>query len=356
MLKILFTLLLPFTLFATNLSNSTNYNKELKTLNAFDIQPTFLYDPIMNEMRNKNSTYANDQRFFEAMDSANSFIPTLKSTLSQYQIPQEFLYLAMAESNFHIRANSSKSAAGLWQFMPQTGKNLNLKINAYVDERKDLIKSTKAAAEYLSSLYDRFGKWYLVALAYNCGEGCVSRAIEKAGSDSLSVLLNPDKKYIPKESRFFIRKIVAFALIGTDEQFHISEDYEYLLNRANADTIATVKLPSGESLSRVAKILDMPLEDLKKLNRHLKYDFIPPYTEEYDVYIPYAKLSEFKQKYFKEPIQNIYKVHIVSKGESLFNISAKYGVSYKVIKDFNNLRTNHLTLNQKLIIPISKIV
>lgn len=355
MFKFLFLTLTPFLLFA-NLSHSTNYNKELRTLNAFDIQPSFLYDPIMIDMRNKNGTYAKDQRFFEAMDAANTFIPALKDTLSQYDIPPEFLYLAMAESNFHIRANSVRSAAGLWQFMPQTGKNLNLKIDEYVDERKDLIKSTKAAAEYLSTLYDRFGKWYLAALAYNCGEGCVTRAIEKAGSDKLSVLLNPKEKYIPKESRFFIRKIVAFALIGNDEQLHLASENEYLLNRANANTIATVKLSSGESLSRIAKILDMPLEELKKLNRHLKYDFIPPYAQDYEIYIPYAKLSEFKQKYYEEPIQNIYKVHIVAKGDNLFHISAKYGVSYKIIKDFNNLRTNHLSLNQKLIIPISKTV
>ena len=353
MFKIFITLITPLFLYA-NLSYSENYNKELKTLNALDIHPSFLYDPHMNEVRNKNGTYSTNDYFLETMDAGYSFIPALKNTLSQYNIPQEFLYLAMTESSFHIRANSTRHAAGLWQFMPQTGKNFNLRIDEYVDERKDLIKSTKAAAEYLSSLYDRFGKWYLVAIAYNCGEGYLTRAIKKAGTDKLSVLINPENKYLPKETRFHIRKIVAFALIGSDEQFLLASEYEYLLNRANAYTIATVQLPSGESLSRVANILDMPLEELKKLNRHLKYDFTPPYADAYDVYIPYIKLAEFKQKYYEEPMRNIYKVHVVARGESLFYLSSKYGVSSKVIKDFNNLRTNHLSLNQKLIIPISK--
>ena len=206
----------------------------------------------------------------------------------------------------------------------------------------------------MSALHKRFGKWYLAAIAYNCGGGRLNQAINKAGTDDLAVLLDPKKKYIPRESRFYIRKIVALALIGSDEQYLLSSEYEYLLNRASAYSISTVTLSSGESLSRVAKILDMPLKDLKKLNRHLKYDFVPPYAKGYDVYIPYLKLSEFKQKYYEEPMRNIYKVHVVTKGDNLSYIGHKYGVSYKVIKDFNNLKTNNLRLKQKLIIPISK--
>jgi membrane-bound lytic murein transglycosylase D len=353
MFKTLFLLLIHFTLLA-DLSYSTNYNKELKTLHAFDIQPSFLSDPIMNKMRNQNSTYAQDKNFFDAMDTAHVFMPAIKNALSQYDIPQEFLYLAMTESGFQMPAEIRRKTAGLWQFMPETGRNFNLRIDEYVDERRDMLKSTKAAAEYLSSLYKHFGKWYLAAIAYNCGEGYLKRAIKKAGSDNLNVLLNPEKKYIPKASRLHIRKIVALALIGGDEQFLLAGEYEYLLNRANAYTIATVKLSNGESLSRVANILDMPLEELKKLNRHLKYDFIPPYAKEYDVYIPYVKLSEFKQKYYEEPMRNIYKIHVVAKGENLSHISKKYGVSHKIIKDFNKLKNNVLSLNQKLIIPISK--
>jgi len=238
--------------------------------------------------------------------------------------------------------------------MPKTGRYYNLKIDEYVDERRDLIKSTEAAAKYLSSLHKRFGKWYLAAIAYNCGGGCLSKAIKKAKSDDLAVLLDSKKRYIPKESRFYIRKIVALALIGGDEQYLLSSEYEYLLNRASAYSIATVKLSSGESLSRVAKILNMPLRDLKKLNHHLKYDFVPPYAKDYEVYIPYLKLAEFKQKYTKEPIKNIYKIHVVTRGDNLSYIGQKYGVSYRVIKDFNKLKSNNLRLKQKLIIPISK--
>ena len=353
MFKFLIIFFFPLFLWA-NLTHEFNHNKELIILDSFDIEPSFIYDPVMNDMRKKNSTLSKNKHFFKTMNDAYIFIPAIKSTLSKYDIPQEFLYLAMAESNFQTRAYSKKRAAGLWQFMPATGRHFNLNIDEYVDERRDLIKSTEAAAKYLSSLHKRFGKWYLAAIAYNCGGGRLSKAIKNAGSDDLAILLDPEKKYIPRESRFYIRKIVALALVGNDQEYLLSSEYEHLLNRANAYSIATVHLSSGESLKRVAKIIDMPLKDLKKLNRHLKYDFVPPYAKNYDIYIPYIKLTEFKQKYHEEPIKNIYKVHIVSSGDNLSYIGKKYGVSYRVVKDFNNLKTDRLKLKQKLIIPIGK--
>jgi membrane-bound lytic murein transglycosylase D len=351
MIKYILTLFFPLVLFA-NLTYDVNSDKELQLLNSFDIEPSFLYDPVMNKM--KNRTLSKDKHFFRAMKDAYLFIPAIKNILSKYDVPQEFLYLAMAESNFHTKAYSHKRAAGLWQFMPRTAKLYHLKIDEYVDERRDLIKSTEAAAKYLSALHKRFGKWYLAAIAYNCGGGRLNRAIKKAGTDDLKVLLDTKKKYIPRESRNYIRKIVALALIGSDEQYLLHSEYEYLLNRANAYSISTVKLSSGESLARISKLIHIPLKELKKLNRQLKYDFVPPYSKSYAVYIPYIKLTEFKQKYRRESIKNIYKIHIVSRGDNLSYIGKKYGVSYKVIKDFNHLKSNRLRLRQKLIIPIPR--
>ncbi|MFA6191956.1 MAG: transglycosylase SLT domain-containing protein [Sulfurimonas sp.] len=352
-MKFLLFLLFPI-LLAANLTYVSNHNKELSILDSFDIEASFLYDPIMNNMRNNQTAINKDKEFFKAMEDAYLFIPAVKNLLSDYKIPPEFLYLAMAESNFHTRAYSKKSASGFWQFMPDTANLYHLRIDDCVDERRDLIKSTKAAAKYLSTLHKKFGKWYLAAIAYNCGEGKLERAIQKAGSDELSALLDENKKYIPKESRDYIRKIIALAFIGNDEQFMLKSEYEYLLNRANAYSISTVGLPKGESLSRVATLIGIPLEELQKLNKHLKYDFIPPHADSYDIYIPYIKLSEFKQKYHEEPMGEIYKVHLVTAGETLSQLGKKYGISYKIIKDFNSIKSKNLTLNQKLIIPIRR--
>ena len=353
MYKYIIILVLPL-LLSANLTYQSNYNKEVALLNAFDIESSFLYDPIMSDMRAENSSFNQNKHFFKTMNKAYIFIPSIKNTLSQYNIPKEFLYLAMAESNFKTRAYSRKRAAGLWQFMPGTGRSFNLKIDNYVDERRDLIKSTKAAAKYLTALHKRFGKWYLAAIAYNCGGHRLSKAIKKAGCDDLKVLLDPKKKYLPRESRYYIRKIVALALIGNDEKYMLSSEYEYLLNRADAYSISTVKVPPGESLKRVSQLINIPHTELKELNRHLKYDFVPPYSKDYDIYIPYVKLSDFKQKYHKAPMKNIYRLHIVKSGDNLSKIGQRYGVSYGVIKDFNKLRSNRLKLKQKLIIPIAR--
>ncbi len=344
-------LLLPV-LLAANLTYVSNHTKEISLLESFDIDASFLYDPIMNEMKNKNYTKYRNKHFFKAMNEAYIFIPAIKSILTERGIPAEFLYLAMAESNFSNKAYSKKRASGLWQFMPATAKIYGLKIDEYVDERRDFIKSTKAAAKYLSNMHDKFGKWYLAAIAYNCGGGRLSKAIKRAGTDELSVLLDPKKKYIPRESRFYIRKIVALALMGHDEQFLLKSEYEHLLNRANAYSVSTVKLSSGESLRRVSKLIGIPLKELKNLNRHLKYDFVPPYKNGYEIHIPYIKLSEFKQKYKKGKIKNIYKVHVVKRGDNLSKIGKKYGVAYKVIMDFNRLKSTRLKLKQRLVIPI----
>ena len=350
-MKYFLLILLPI-LLSASLTFDSNHNKEVAILESFDIESSFLYDKTLNRMKNSNKTIYKDKRFFRAMDEAYLFIPAIKSILAQNNIPAEFLFLAMAESNFSTRAYSKKRASGLWQFMPSTGKTYGLKIDQYVDERRDFIKSTKAAAKFLTHLHKRFGKWYLAAIAYNCGGGRLSKAIKRAKTDDLSVLLDPKKKYIPRESRMYIRKIVALAIMGNDEQFLLNSEYEHLLNRANAYSISTVKVPRGESLNRVSKLVGIPLNELKKLNRHLKYDFAPPYLKGYDMYIPYVKLSDFKQKYFEEKIQNIYRVHIVSSGENLSYIGNSYGVPYKVIMDFNKLKHSRLKLKQKLIIPI----
>lgn len=350
-MKYFILILLPL-LLSANLRYNSNYAKEVAILESFDIEGSFLYDAVLNKMKNNNATVYKEKHFFDAMNEGYLFIPAIKNILSENGIPPEFLFLAMAESDFSNKAYSKKRASGLWQFMPATAKLYGLKIDNYVDERRDFIKSTNAAAKYLSHLHDRFGKWYLAAIAYNCGGGRLSQGIKRAKSDELTVLLDPKKQYIPRESRLYIRRILALAMMGNDEQLLLKSEYEHILNRANAYSVSEVSVPPGESLKRVSQLVGIPIEKLHKLNRHLKYDFLPPYKKNHNIYIPYIKLSEFKQKYYQEQIRNIYKVHVVKNRDNLSSIGRTYGVPYKVIMDFNNLKYSKLMLNQKLIIPI----
>lgn len=347
----IYILCLP--LFAV-LNFESNHAKEIKLLRTFDINPSFLNDSRLNIISEQKRTLSKNRYFFKTMSEAYIFIPLVKQIISDADIPSEILYLAMAESNFSTRAYSKKKASGMWQFMPYTGRLYGLKVDEYVDERRDLVKSTKAAVRYLGYLNKKFGKWYLAAIAYNCGEGRLRKAIRKAGTDDLEVLLDDKKKYIPAESRRYIRKIIALALLGNDEAYMIDNECDYLLNRGNAYSLATVNVPAGESLDHIAKLISMPVAELKKLNRHLKYNFVPPYGDEYSIYIPYIKLSEYKTKYKPADLQTMYLVHTVSSGDNLSYLGKKYRIPYGRIKDFNKLRSDSLSLKQKLIIPVSK--
>jgi len=327
--------------------------KEIDILKSLDIEPSFAtnryYISLQKELRKYKYRH-----FFNSYSKNYIYIPTIKRLIGEAGIPQVFLYMVMAESNFSIKAKSRKRAIGLWQFIKPTAIKYGLKIDGYVDERKDPIKSTIAAIKYLKHLYSRFGKWYLAALAYNCGEGKVFRAIKKAKTDKLSILIDPKRKYLPRESRRYIRKILAIAKMIGDERYMIKRDFDYMLNRGSAYSIAIIKVPGGELLGNIAKSIKIKESHLRELNAHLKYGFTPPDTKEYEVYIPYIKLANFYENYSPKSLKNIFISYKVKRGDSLAKIASIYGISYKAIKDFNNLRSNFLRINQRLIIPIPR--
>lgn len=333
-----------------DVSYQTDYREELALLESLDIESSFLYDKTMNAIFSKNSIeYQND--FLNSINKAYIYIPAIKNILAQNGIPKEFIYLAMVESHFSSLTVSNKEAVGIWQFIPETANDYHLKIDKYVDERQDIIKSTKAASSFLKHLYKRFGKWYLAIIAYNCGGGRLEQAIKLAGSDDLMILLDEKASYIPEESKRYIRKIVAYGLLGNNEDFLLDKEYGQFLNIGNTYSISTVNIPSGESLKRVSKIINIPLKKLKDLNRHLKYGFTPPYFKKYAIYIPYEKLLEFKEKYFEKVINNRYLIHIVKKGDNLKQISNFYKVSYITLVTLNKLKNSKLVEKQQLMIP-----
>lgn len=335
------------------LSIDSNYQEQVKVLRSLDISPTFLADSVFISMKENVDSYRT-KHFLKVLENGNRFIPILRNMLSEAGVPDAFLYLAMAESNFLPRAYSSASASGIWQFMPYTAKVFGLTIDSYVDERRDPVKSTEAAIKYLKYLHDKFGKWYLAAIAYNCGEGRVGRAISSAGTDDLSVLLDSSKRYIPRESRLYIRKIVMLEYISNSTDFIVGNESEYLLNSGNADTFEVVSVHGGTILSAVAESIGISEKELVSYNLHLKYGFVPPGKGDYDIYLPYGKRKLFEKNFDSKQDNGRFYVHQIKKGDSLYVIGKQYGVPYQLIKDFNKLKSNVLSINQKLIIPVVK--
>lgn len=150
------------------------------------------------------------------LDRMTRYERLITGQLDQHGMPQSLIYLAMIESGFNPTARSRVSAAGLWQFMTATARQMGLRVNGRVDERTNPARSTQAAVKYLSYLYDRFGSWYLAAAAYNGGEGTVARALKRVtgrtrGSDADFYRISPR---LPQETRDYVPKLIAAARIG----------------------------------------------------------------------------------------------------------------------------------------------
>ncbi|PAF46624.1 lytic transglycosylase [Helicobacter sp. 12S02634-8] len=324
-------------------------------LNSFGVSGVFLAKLKAKNSLKLGSAETKWDYFLQKFDASYEFIPILKSMIAQAGIPQEFLFLAMAESEFSTKAYSPKKASGIWQLMPVTAKQLGLTINDYIDERRDPIKSTQAAIRYLQFLYKITGQWYLAAMAYNCGIGRLQKAIKEAKSTDIDVLLDDEKKYLPKETRNYIRMILSMSVAFNNIDRLKSEDREYLLNRGAMNTLASVHIKAGTLLENIAEGAGMRLEDLKKYNRQFRYNFLPPGYNEYTVYIPYEKLAHFKQNFKADTDPNeMFVLHRVKQGETLSSISKKYKVRISELKTTNNLKNSFLSINQKLIVPIIK--
>jgi membrane-bound lytic murein transglycosylase D len=402
MKKILATILLCSYSYALFLDY--NFNQyDLEVLGKFDVEDSFatnykfqkLYKTMINHNANMYATMFND---------ASLFLPKVKKTLKESQIPENFIYLMMAESNLNTDAFSRVKAVGLWQFMSATGKKYGLKQNFYVDERMDIVKSTKAASKYLTSLYKRFDKWYLAAIAYNCGEGRVTEAITRATLDSvcgqrdehcknnrevrefrrtikkyqkgfvgfgklrpiynyvkklnikltlndlLVVQNNIERQYLPRESRKYIMKILSLALMGNR---NFTTDDSYTLNQGIISPIVKVDVSGGTHIRDVAKLIGVKHSELSNLNKHLKHDITNPYETTTNIYIPYSRLSRFNgnRELLKE---TAYSVYTVKSGDSLRRIGNLYGISFELIKKFNNIKSNIIRVDQKILIPLPK--
>ena len=327
------------------------YEAQAKILKELDIDTSFMKTSYYANMR-KGIQSSQVRTFTDALKSGYMYIPMIKTQIKASGVPDSFFYLAMIESGFSNHTVSNAKATGMWQFMEKTAKLHGLKVGEYVDERKDPVESTKAATMYLRSLKNQFGKWYLAALAYNCGDGCLSKAIQKAGTDDLATLIDPEKKYLPPETRKFIIKILRAAYIAKDADFIVSKDSS-LLNVSGGLKLTKVEVPGGTNLVQIGDSIGLGTKKMKDNNPHLKFVFTPPTLKNYYVYIPENKKKLFTENFKPFNGKNNFYTYTVKKGDTLLAISKKTGISHRAIKSYNELKTNAVAYNQKLIIPSS---
>lgn len=218
--------------------------------------------------------------YHSRLERSHRYLPIMKKLLKERSLPQDLAYISMIESGFSPHAESSASAVGYWQFISTTAERYGLKMNWWIDERRDFHKSTSAAARYLGDLYKMFGSWYLTAAAYNMGEGRLKKLINKYGTQNYWVLSK--KPDFPKETRDYIPKMLAAMLIAKVPKLYGFTDiipdepyrYEYFY------------VPGGTDLLNLANAIGVQSQVLKKLNPELVKAFVPSHVKNHRIRIP----------------------------------------------------------------------
>jgi membrane-bound lytic murein transglycosylase D len=233
--------------------------------------------------------YQGDQRaiFQRFLEREGLYSKLIRDRLRERGMPQELLYLAMVESGFSARARSRVAAVGMWQFMSPTAKEYGLRVDAWVDERRDPVRATEAALVYLQWLHDRYGSWYLAAAAYNAGPSRVDRALRRSGLRRGEEAIYWDVvHHLPRETREYVPKILAATILSARAEelgFQFEPDSPYEYDR--------VWVPGGTSLRVLAESLGLAPERLRDLNPHLIQGVTPPDGLTHELRVPRGKAS-----------------------------------------------------------------
>ena len=220
------------------------------------------------------------------LGATNFYVPIFEEALEAYQVPLELKYLPVIESALNPRAVSRVGATGLWQFMLGTGKQYGLEVNSLVDERRDPVRSSYAAARYLRDLYRIFGDWNLVIAAYNCGPGNINKAIHRSGGEKDYWRLYP---YLPAETRGYVPAFIAANYAMT---YYCEHGICPMSTKLPLQT-DTVVVNRDVHLEQIAKVLDLDIEMLRSLNPQYRRDIVPGATKNYAIRLPMADTGRF---------------------------------------------------------------
>lgn len=286
---------------------------------------------------------------------APAYFPIFEEALDRHDLPMELKYLPVVESGLNPTARSHAGARGLWQFMYATAKYQGLRIDSYIDERRDPYRSSEAACAFLSKLYKTYGDWYLALAAYNAGSGNVNRAIRRSGGKRSFWEI---RFYLPRETRNYVPAFMAVVYLM---EYH-AEHNIYPINiqppHALLDTVTVTEVLRFDQISQAAGIKQ---SDVAHLNPMYRLDVIPATVEHWPLVLPSAKIpaflalqdsvSNFKPDltpdiiFVQEPV-----TYRVKSGDVLGKIADRYGVSVRQLREWNDLSGSFIRIGQKLLI------
>lgn len=291
--------------------------------------------------------------FSKWLSRSERYIPMMKELLKKEGLPEDLVYLAMIESGFSTHAYSVASAVGPWQFMSGTGKRYDLRIDPWIDERRDPVKSTVAAAMYLKELYSLFNNdWYLAAAGYNAGENKILRAINMYETRNFWEL--SQGSYLKRETKDYVPKLLAAAIIAKEPAKFGFADIAYLPPIEYDE----VRIPSRTDLDLAAKICDIPTEAVKALNPELRRWCTPPNYPDYKLKVPKGKKDIFEAEYAKLPEDKRFTERITyaryraKKRDTLAAIARRYGTTTEALAELNHLSGKSRLRGKVLKVPV----
>jgi membrane-bound lytic murein transglycosylase D len=282
--------------------------------------------------------YARSGRYREMM------LPILK----QEGVPQDLIYLALAESGFHPHAVSRVGARGIWQFMAGRGLGYGLHHNMYVDDRQDPEKSTRAAARHLKDLYNQFGDWYLAMAAYNSGPGTVQAAVKRTGYADFWELYN--RNVLPRETKNYVPIILAATLMAKNPSQYALDS----VTMEKPDDYDTVTIDYPVDLRLVADCVGVTASDLQDINPGL-LRLSTPRTGQFQLHIPAGTKDQFETAIAAVPPDKRlwWRYHTVHSGDTIMILARTYHTTAKQIEEANHLDGPELESDAKLVIPVA---
>jgi len=288
------------------------------------------------------------KRFSVWLERSARYIEIMKNILREKNLPEDLVFLPIVESGFSTKAYSPARAAGPWQFIAGTAKRYGLVIDWWRDERKDPVKSTAAAADYLKDLHDMFGSWSLALAAYNAGEGKISKALKRTDSEDFWSLL--DTQQIRQETKDYVPRYIAAAIIANTPEEYGFRDLTYHEPLEYDEVVLYVPV----DLEIIAKCAGTSVNEIRELNPELRRWSTPPNTIEYLLRLPVDTADAFIENLAKVPDEKLfsYETYTVRKHETLKKIASRSGVPVSTVLALNSLAgIERLSAGEKIKLP-----
>ncbi|MDR1677801.1 MAG: LysM peptidoglycan-binding domain-containing protein [Deltaproteobacteria bacterium] len=297
--------------------------------------------------------FLNDARGFmiRSLSRGQKYIPMMKAILRQKGLPEDLVYLALIESGFRTEAVSSASAVGPWQFIAPTGRRYGLVIDQWVDERMDPVKSTYAAADYLTTLHELFNSWPLAIAAYNSGEGKILKGMKDPDTNNYWDMAKREG-FLANETKRYVPSFLAAAIISKDPRAYGLE-----IEPSPPDAWEDVVVPESIDLGLAAELANSDLSRIKELNPHLKKQTTPPNETNFVLRVPEGSRANFYRMYAQLPAAKrggSLITYTARRGESIDQVATRHNLTPAVVRQYNNLPAGtKLASGQKLVLPTS---